>query len=414
MTVQHQNRPAETWRQSNERTTSSTSSSSTSISSLLNDKPPQTATTHLATPKSPTHHEQEVDAVNKPAVATDKPFVCNQCDQSFSRSHNLKSHLATHSPDKPFQCDICNHFFRRQHDLKRHQKLHTGERPYVCACCSRSFARLDALNRHQSAYGGTACNSNNNRNSIAKVVALHLKAGNNKANNTSSPPQPQQQRPMIPHISIARPSTQPPSSSPPPPLTSSPTSIDAPSSFFPLSSSSSSSSSSQQQLNLSLPPLRSNSLSAAGGTSPSLMHYKLNDTSNTSSPPPFRSWSYPTNSSVSSPPSPQLTRTLPSINDHVLLQQQIKQLEHENTALKQELSQANVDKQQIHDLQVENKLLKSLILNQQQQQQPDRKRLSDMDGVAAAAAADSVLKKVKYESSDDHHPHYAQQKDMST
>lgn len=174
-------------------------------------------------------------------------------------------------------------------------------------------------------------------------MALHLKAGNNaNTNNTSSPPQPQQPRPMIPHISIARPSTQPPS--PPPPLTSSPTSIDAPS--FPAAASS------QQQLNLSLPPLRSNSLSSAGGTSPSLMHYKLNDTTS-SSPPPFRSWSYPTNSSVSSPPSPQLARTLPSINDHVLLQQHIKQLEHENMALKQELSQASVDKQQIHDLQVE-------------------------------------------------------------
>ncbi|EPB84538.1 hypothetical protein HMPREF1544_08703 [Mucor circinelloides 1006PhL] len=364
MTVQHQNQPTDTWKQPDEKTVSA---STTSISSLLNDKP-QTAT-HLPTPKSP--HDQ--DSV-KPVV--DKPFVCNQCDQSFSRSHNLKSHLATHSPEKPFQCDICNHFFRRQHDLKRHQKLHTGERPYVCACCSRSFARLDALNRHQSAYGGTACNSNNNRNSIAKVVALHLKAGNNaNTNNTSSPPQPQ--RPVIPQINIARPSTQPPS---PPPLTSSPTSLDVPS--FPTS---------QQQLNLSLPPLRSNSLSSAGGTSPSLIHYKLNDTSSSSSsPPPFRSWSYPTNSSVSSPPSPQLARTLPSINDHVLLQQQIKHLEHENMALKQELSRANVDKQQMHDLQVENKLLKSLILTQQQ----DRKRLNDMDET-------DVAKKVKYESNND-------------
>lgn len=93
MTVQHQNQPAETWRQSNERTSST---SSTSISSLLNDKPPQTAT-HLPTPKSPTNDQDPV----KPVV--DKPFVCNQCDQSFSRSHNLKSHLATHSPEKPFQ-----------------------------------------------------------------------------------------------------------------------------------------------------------------------------------------------------------------------------------------------------------------------------------------------------------------------
>lgn len=91
MTVQHQNQPTDTWKQPDEKTASA---STTSISSLLNDKP-QTAT-HLPTPKSP--HDQ--DSV-KPVV--DKPFVCNQCDQSFSRSHNLKSHLATHSPEKPFQ-----------------------------------------------------------------------------------------------------------------------------------------------------------------------------------------------------------------------------------------------------------------------------------------------------------------------
>ncbi|KAI8638700.1 hypothetical protein BD408DRAFT_351421, partial [Parasitella parasitica] len=111
------------------------SSTPTSISSLLNDKSQNE--THLPTPD-----EQDTK------TAAEKPFVCKQCDQSFSRSHNLKSHLATHSPEKPFQCDTCNHLFRRQHDLKRHQKLHTGERPYVCVSCSRSFARLDALNRH--------------------------------------------------------------------------------------------------------------------------------------------------------------------------------------------------------------------------------------------------------------------------
>lgn len=168
-------------------------------------------------------------------------------------------------------------------------------------------------------------------------MALHLKAGNStNTNNSTSPPQ----RPHIPQINIPHPSTQPVS---PPPLTSSPTSIDPPS--FPPP---------QQTLNLSLPPLRSNSLSS-GGTSP-LIQFKLNDTTTSSSPPPFRSWSYPTNSSVSSPPSPQLTRMLPSINDQVLLQQQIKHLEQENMTLKQKLNQANVDKQLIHDLEVEVKL----------------------------------------------------------
>ncbi|CAB4412122.1 unnamed protein product [Rhizophagus irregularis] len=83
-----------------------------------------------------------------PSPAKSKPYVCTECNQTFSRQHNLKSHALTHSQEKPFQCEVCQHFFRRHHDLKRHAKLHTGEKPYQCPHCKRSFARLDALNRH--------------------------------------------------------------------------------------------------------------------------------------------------------------------------------------------------------------------------------------------------------------------------
>ncbi|RVD88246.1 uncharacterized protein DFL_002437 [Arthrobotrys flagrans] len=51
---------------------------------------------------------------------------CPNCHQTFTRHHNLKSHLLTHSHEKPFQCITCQSRFRRLHDLKRHQKLHTG------------------------------------------------------------------------------------------------------------------------------------------------------------------------------------------------------------------------------------------------------------------------------------------------
>jgi len=78
---------------------------------------------------------------------------CEECGQYFTRLHNLKSHLLTHSQEKPFVCSECNHKFRRLHDLKRHNKLHTGERPYTCPGCNRSFARMDALNRHRKPGG---------------------------------------------------------------------------------------------------------------------------------------------------------------------------------------------------------------------------------------------------------------------
>ncbi|EPS42670.1 hypothetical protein H072_3304 [Dactylellina haptotyla CBS 200.50] len=81
---------------------------------------------------------------------------CPNCHQTFTRHHNLKSHLLTHSHEKPFQCITCQSRFRRLHDLKRHQKLHTGERPHVCDSCGRRFARADALARHNRGEGGCA------------------------------------------------------------------------------------------------------------------------------------------------------------------------------------------------------------------------------------------------------------------
>jgi len=44
---------------------------------------------------------------------------CPECGQYFTRLHNLKSHLLTHSQEKPFICQSCGHKFRRLHDLKR-------------------------------------------------------------------------------------------------------------------------------------------------------------------------------------------------------------------------------------------------------------------------------------------------------
>lgn len=80
-------------------------------------------------------------------------FVCPLCDNTFTRHHNLKSHLLTHSHEKPFTCETCNSKFRRLHDLKRHVKLHTGEKPYNCEKCGRKFARGDALVRHMKGSG---------------------------------------------------------------------------------------------------------------------------------------------------------------------------------------------------------------------------------------------------------------------
>jgi len=84
-----------------------------------------------------------------------KKFTCQHpgCNRRFDRSHNLKTHLLTHTNIKPYVCNLCKRPFRRRYDLTRHvSALHPKNAGAMFACtkCGKRYARKDGLNKHQS------------------------------------------------------------------------------------------------------------------------------------------------------------------------------------------------------------------------------------------------------------------------
>ncbi|KAF7727641.1 hypothetical protein EC973_007299 [Apophysomyces ossiformis] len=318
-------------------------------------------------------------AAKRPSTpGSGKPYVCHECNQTFSRPHNLKSHLTTHSSERPFQasvskelnlvfstsalillravqCDVCKHHFRRHHDLKRHQKLHTGERPYVCKICHRSFARLDALNRHRRAEGGTACSAGH-QNQRSPNNATPASRG------AAPSPIP---RPVIPQLHIPHPASQPfPNETYPHPTTQKLTST--------TTDTTTNLASMNNKPNV-LPSPSALSCLPVSDSADLMPIYKLQ-----LSPPkspadrlrstPYRTWSYP-------PPSQDRSihssATTSSPKDHASWQL----LEKENEDLRQEIaklraehtsSEINALKSRLHDLEVENNVLRSLIMDSKQ------------------------------------------------
>jgi uncharacterized Zn-finger protein len=53
------------------------------------------------------------------------------------------------SPKNVFICEVCQSSFVRRHDLKRHALIHLGVKPFQCEC-GRFFSRQDALHRHMA------------------------------------------------------------------------------------------------------------------------------------------------------------------------------------------------------------------------------------------------------------------------
>ncbi|KAJ1553857.1 hypothetical protein HK096_006101, partial [Nowakowskiella sp. JEL0078] len=92
-----------------------------------------------------------VQPILKPNRKSPKAFQCPQCSRIFTRRFNLQTHIETHQSNRVREhvCDGCQKSFVRIHDLQRHKRIHTNPDMFTCpANCGKSFSRKDALNRH--------------------------------------------------------------------------------------------------------------------------------------------------------------------------------------------------------------------------------------------------------------------------
>lgn len=77
-------------------------------------------------------------------------FDCDQCDMTFQRPNQLKSHqICVHQKIEPFVCDECGKHFGTAATLNLHVLTHTGERPHACDLCDKTFSLSNNLSVHK-------------------------------------------------------------------------------------------------------------------------------------------------------------------------------------------------------------------------------------------------------------------------
>eukprot|EP01083_Nonionella_stella_P036453 99472_1 len=75
-------------------------------------------------------------------------YVCTQCDKSFKRVGNYRTHLLIHRNEKPFECALCSKRFRRKQHRDTHiDAVHKKNKKWKCGC-GKSFAQKSNRTSH--------------------------------------------------------------------------------------------------------------------------------------------------------------------------------------------------------------------------------------------------------------------------
>ena len=97
--------------------------------------------------------EKEVISKNLPShlhyhrQSTLRPYICQECSQTFTHASSLKRHALLHTGNKQFRCEKCGKEFFQKVAYETHCKSHTKDRLH-CKGCNQPFLTKYLLNFH--------------------------------------------------------------------------------------------------------------------------------------------------------------------------------------------------------------------------------------------------------------------------
>ncbi|XP_064301309.1 zinc finger protein 585A-like [Phalacrocorax carbo] len=107
----------------------------------------------------PEHEKSSGDELSPKSTPQEKQaegraWVCPECGRSFAQYERLVKHRQNHRGRGPYRCDVCGKRFSLKTNLVTHQRIHTGERPFTCGVCGRRFNQKGNLVTHYRTHTG--------------------------------------------------------------------------------------------------------------------------------------------------------------------------------------------------------------------------------------------------------------------